>query len=86
MNDFNRISVGTRSRSGATKNHYWYVQLGSNKRQAAEFLATIPGQMADINVFSVSFCEDDDLLSQWRGYNGGSYGYCIGFQSAALIR
>jgi hypothetical protein len=30
------------------------------------------------NLLIASFCEDDDLLSQWRGYNG-AIGYAIGF-------
>lgn len=29
-------------------------------------------------VYTVSFAEDDDLLSQWRGYSGGG-GICLGF-------
>jgi len=30
------------------------------------------------------FCEDGDLLSQWRGYGAGEGGIAIGFESAAL--
>lgn len=31
------------------------------------------------------FCENDDLLSQWRGY-GSNLGYAIGFESAKLLQ
>jgi hypothetical protein len=35
--------------------------------------------------FVVSFCEDRDLLSQWRGYGGTpGAGYSIGFSTSAL--
>jgi hypothetical protein len=30
------------------------------------------------------FCEDGDLLSQWRSYTTQSYGYSIGFKTAIL--
>ncbi|PDS41137.1 hypothetical protein CO668_30810 [Rhizobium anhuiense] len=32
------------------------------------------------STFSVSFCADGDLLSQWRGYGSFGKGYAIGFQ------
>jgi len=30
--------------------------------------------------FIACFCENDNLLSQWRGYSAGNGGYCLGFQ------
>ncbi|MED1204215.1 DUF2971 domain-containing protein [Heyndrickxia acidicola] len=33
----------------------------------------------DDEVFVVSFCQNSDLLSQWRGYSRGQYGISIGF-------
>jgi hypothetical protein len=38
----------------------------------------------NVNVCVVCFCKDDDLLSQWRGYSGGSYGYSLGFDTDNL--
>jgi hypothetical protein len=35
------------------------------------------------HVYGACFCEDGDLLSQWRGYSG-SAGYAIGFKAAYL--
>lgn len=32
------------------------------------------------------FCEDGDLLSQWRGYGDGGGGYAIGFTPATLTK
>lgn len=35
-------------------------------------------------IFASCFCEDGDLLSQWRGYAGGTGGFAIGFAREAL--
>jgi hypothetical protein len=40
--------------------------------------------IANVNVCSVSFCVDPDLLSQWRGYSGDNTGFAIGFRSTPL--
>lgn len=37
----------------------------------------------EFRVFIACFCEDGDLLSQWRGY-GADQGYAIGFDTARL--
>ena len=37
-----------------------------------------------LNVFVACFCEDGDLLSQWRGYSGGNHGFSIGLESERL--
>jgi hypothetical protein len=34
--------------------------------------------------FAACFCEDGDLLSQWRGYAGRRGGYALGFRSDEL--
>jgi hypothetical protein len=41
--------------------------------------------IANINICAVSFCEERDLLSQWRGYTNSGGGVAIGFQSRALV-
>jgi hypothetical protein len=38
------------------------------------------------SVFSASFCEDGNLLSQWRAYRGRGGGYAIGFDFFHLLR
>lgn len=38
------------------------------------------------SVFSVSFCEDGNLLSQWRAYSGQGGGYAIGIDFFHTIR
>ena len=42
--------------------------------------------IAHINICAACFCENSDLLSQWRGYGGGAGSFAIGFSSAALER
>ena len=37
-----------------------------------------------VRCFAVCFCEDGDLLSQWRGYAGGVGGFAIGFPREVL--
>lgn len=34
--------------------------------------------------FVISFCEDADLLSQWRGYSNRSGGYAMGFDTRTI--
>ncbi len=38
------------------------------------------------DVFIACFCSEGDLLSQWRGYSGGAYGYSLGFTSQGLVQ
>src|SRR5437660_71112 len=35
---------------------------------------------------TLPFCDDPDLLSQWRGYSGDNSGFAIGFNSTSLSR
>jgi hypothetical protein len=57
----------------------------SEKAACARLLESLRG-LEDINIFAVCFCENGDLLSQWRGYAGGRYGYSIGFDSDVLMQ
>jgi hypothetical protein len=38
----------------------------------------------DFDICVACFCSDGDLLSQWRGYAGGNYGFAIGFKTGKL--
>nr|AIU93436.1 hypothetical protein LRS1606.2 [Rhodococcus sp. NS1] len=37
-----------------------------------------------MHCYTVSLSEEGDLLSQWRGYSGGTGGFSIGFESSAF--
>ena len=41
---------------------------------------------SDSGYLIACFCEDNDLLSQWRAYGGGGNGYNIGFGSVELSK
>jgi hypothetical protein len=55
-----------------------------------EFISRISGSFNQCqfsgSVFSVSFCEDGNLLSQWRAYRGHGGGYAIGFDFFHTMR
>jgi hypothetical protein len=55
------------------------------KERASVLSRGIPSYANELPLdhFIASFCEDKDLLSQWRGYASGS-GYAVGFSSTAL--
>jgi hypothetical protein len=36
--------------------------------------------------FVASFCEQEDVLSQWRAYSGGSRGIALGFDATTLMQ
>jgi hypothetical protein len=40
----------------------------------------------DVNLCVVSFCQEGDLLSQWRGYGVPSSSYSIGFDTEKLVK
>jgi hypothetical protein len=56
----------------------------TQKAACARLSESLSG-LEDINIFAVCFCEDGDLLSQWRGYSGSSHGYSIAFDSESLM-
>ena len=60
------------------------TEIRAEKAACAKLLHSLSG-VDDINIFAVCFCEDGDLLSQWRGYTGGTYGYSIGFHTESLM-
>jgi hypothetical protein len=56
----------------------------SSEKAACVRLRESLSGLEDINIFAVCFCENGDLLSQWRGYSGSSHGYSIAFNSKSL--
>ena len=49
-------------------------------------LSTFDPFAMGFSVFSISFCEEGNLLSQWRAYRGRGGGYAIGLDFSHLIR
>jgi hypothetical protein len=56
--------------------------LGTPSRPSSEISAVF--EHLPLEHFIVSFCQDGDLLSQWRGYGSQGNGFSMGFSLAAL--
>jgi hypothetical protein len=54
------------------------------ERQALELLAEKSKEARVLGRYVTCFCEDGDLLSQWRSYGADGGGYSVGFESGAL--
>lgn len=71
--------------------HLAYQLLADHPDQVAElkswinFLTDSPPSSWAPNTFAISFTENPDLLSQWRGYTQGAGGpFCLGFPAAQI--
>lgn len=58
-------------------NHPLWIYRDFLHRLSYNTLRTKP----DHHVYAVSFCENNDLLSQWQGYGNNGAGYAIGFDT-----
>jgi hypothetical protein len=56
----------------------------SVRKIVCEHLRRFTQALKDVNVCAICFCENGDLLSQWRGYSKGGFGYSLGFKSQRL--
>lgn len=54
------------------------------RKQIAMRVWKSTASIENINICVACFCSDGDLLSQWRGYAGASYGFAIGFKTEKL--
>ncbi|MGW3911150.1 DUF2971 domain-containing protein [Streptomyces sp. NPDC005070] len=68
------------------------VTIATDRRGVSEALKRVideledfdsPTRLLPLHVYVTCFCENGDLLSQWRGY-GGTGGYAIGFRTESL--
>jgi hypothetical protein len=53
---------------------------------ALSVMVSPTAQERDPEIYAVCFCEDGDLLSQWRGYGMVGTGYSIGMDGTSLQR
>ena len=58
--------------------------LDERQKEAAIALSRAIGLIEVPALCTICFCSNGDLLSQWRGYSGGSYGFSIGFDLTIL--
>jgi len=68
------------------------LQNRSDNPEFAKFVDQVKGKVKSLDdfradsVFTFSFSEETDLLSQWRGYCPGNNGYCIKFDLQELFQ
>lgn len=87
MNDLSELQYATerlKSRLDAR------LELSGNTEIGKEFIEAClrnTGSLGNsVALFSVSFCEESNLLSQWRAYRGQGGGYALGFDCVHLLR
>ncbi|HET7831740.1 MAG TPA: DUF2971 domain-containing protein [Gallionella sp.] len=67
----------------------WASNLEAANVDVADLLTTTATQLDsfhETHICLASFCEDGDLLSQWRGYGGSGSGVALGFSGQTLER
>ena len=65
------------------------ANLATDKADVCDLLLDAAQQLDSFqhtNICLASFCENGDLLSQWRGYGGSGAGVALGFSGQALER
>lgn len=65
----------------ASGNHYDDDAVGIIRLAARQLIS-----FENTNICLASFCEDGDLLSQWRGYGNQGNGVAIGFNGSILAK
>jgi len=71
------------SRSKITSDHRNYSLHKEYVNHITERLDSLDANQSD-SIFTFSFSEETDLLSQWRGYCPANNGYCIVFDARKL--
>jgi len=67
-------------------------KIKANRSAYDEFIKNIKKSLENLdtyhagNIFTCSFSEEKDLLSQWRGYCPNNQGYCIHFDLDGLLK
>lgn len=78
LNDSEELTNGLKTLTDVCRLSFGDYPELTNMRESIE-------RLSHINIFISSFCEDGDLLSQWRGYSGES-GFSVGFSFERLDR
>ncbi|RFB91798.1 hypothetical protein B5K08_16015 [Rhizobium leguminosarum bv. trifolii] len=83
-----RLSDLAQSNDSAEGEWYWSVLRNVVGDIAPQWLDQTRAYHAAQGNATLGLCltEDDDLLSQWRGYADDGRGVCIGFSASALFR
>jgi len=65
-----------------------YFLVGTPETVVRNFVTRLrdPQHVDRVDLYITCFCEQEDLLSQWRGYGNEESRYCIRFDTARLRR
>ena len=84
LNDSSEINYGLELSYPLFKSFYSSLKSERAKEILKEFNDDFPEFVLSSNLFLISFCEDGDLLSQWRGYSQNNDGVSIRFNLPIL--
>jgi hypothetical protein len=87
LNDQSELSYGRNLVSEALRERIRISneQLGTIFRYTLQNFETTPAPMGlRVRFYVASFCENDNLLSQWRAYSSAATGYSLGFDVKQL--
>jgi hypothetical protein len=79
LNDSSEIEYGMKLSYSLFDNFYQSIKSEENKEILKEFHKDYSGYVLSSNLFLISFCENGDLLSQWRGYTQNNDGISLRF-------
>lgn len=85
MNDATEFGLALAMARRQLENTMQRLTSTSEKAACVQLRESLSG-LEDVNIFAACFCQDGDLLSQWRGYSGDGQGYAIAFDSRALTK
>ena len=79
LNDSSEIEYGLKLSYDLFNNFYQSIKSDRIKEILKGFYEDYSGLILSSNLFLISFCENGDLLSQWRGYAPNSDGISLRF-------
>ena len=82
MNDATEFSFGLDLAEERIRDHP--KRASDNNSGKLDHLFPRRSGIASVNIFVACFCEKPDLLSQWRGYSGETYGYSLAMHGTKL--
>lgn len=83
MNDCRELAHALDLAKYNAVDHARHIDDGDGAKCVEEWVEQL-SSFQETNICVASFCEDGDLLSQWRGYSYGSQGISIGFATEIL--
>jgi hypothetical protein len=84
MNDATEFRIALKMTAEKLSKEANYAPSNSQRKQTACTLKKEITHIEERRISAICFCSNGDLLSQWRGYSGRSYGFSVGFNPESL--